>query len=641
MKFAVASAWPEVKNAEYECIERIKLASKNIGVECVVVDNEGYIIGHNDKRTGEYLDGNEVEFVIALHFVTEKLYDCYMYGAMWNPPKFLMDWDYNIEAVKYFTYDDYLIYNSKQIVAHLENLISSTNKDISNAIHFVPSVPGDVMTPQLGSNPKLFYSGINWEKCTNSKGRHHDLFKALDEENMTKIYGPEKFFDAIPWEGFKTYSGSLPFDGISAIKAVNECGMSLVITSDTHRDAEAATNRLYESCAAGAVIISDDNPFVINEFGNSVLYFKYYKDNTEKNLAQIKTHVKWILENKEEALKLAKKSQEIYEKKFKLDNVLRNLVDKHNERKKEVYNYTLDLESKVTVILRCINFDESFRKSALCLNNQINKNNIDLKIICDVSVENDITNFINEILSDEIEKEIITVNLYNDNKRVITSAEMLYLGIQKAKADYVAVLDSKTYWYKEHLGLLLKELTNKNINLTYTGIVNEYYKDDLLNPISRNKVFFHNINDADIYHYNTSIEISSMMFNKNIISSLKNSTFSQIDGLENYLILLKSIEFGNKEFTKKVTMTKFYFNNGDKDHENMIEISWQRRIIRDTIIYSSVIKDKLLSHGTPLMPELDQHSIEVALKTFLKSKIENKYPRLLRFIKIIYNKVIK
>ena len=74
MKFAVTSAWPEIKNAEYEVIERIKIASKNIGVQCVVVDDEGYIIGEDDKRTDVYLKGDEVEFVIALHFITEKLF---------------------------------------------------------------------------------------------------------------------------------------------------------------------------------------------------------------------------------------------------------------------------------------------------------------------------------------------------------------------------------------------------------------------------------------------------------------------------------------------------------------------------------------------------------------------------------------
>jgi len=31
MKFAIVSAWPDLKNAEYEVIERIKISAKNIG----------------------------------------------------------------------------------------------------------------------------------------------------------------------------------------------------------------------------------------------------------------------------------------------------------------------------------------------------------------------------------------------------------------------------------------------------------------------------------------------------------------------------------------------------------------------------------------------------------------------------------
>ena len=37
MKFAVVSAWPDLKNAEYEVIERIKITAINIGSECIVL----------------------------------------------------------------------------------------------------------------------------------------------------------------------------------------------------------------------------------------------------------------------------------------------------------------------------------------------------------------------------------------------------------------------------------------------------------------------------------------------------------------------------------------------------------------------------------------------------------------------------
>jgi hypothetical protein len=646
MKFAVASAWPEVKNAEYECIERIKISAKNIGAECIVVDNEGYIIGENDKRTDIYLNGDEVEFVIALHFVTEKLYDCYMYGAMWNPPKFLMDWDYNVEAIKYFTYDDYLIYNSKKIVAHLDNLLSSTNKDLSNAIHFVPSVPGDVMRPKIDSNAKLFYSGINWERIANKKGRHHDLFKGLDEENMTKIYGPEKFFEAIPWEGFKTYQGSLPFDGISAIKAINDCGMSLVITSDTHREAEAATNRLYESCAAGAVIISDDNAFVENEFGDSVLYFKYHKEDNNKNLEQIKELVLWINENKLEALELAQKSQDIYIQKFKQEDVLQNLINKHQERKSEVERLTLDTSTEISVILRCLKYNKSFEETALSLNNQINKNNIKLKILFNDKDNDKIVQLVSK-LDSKIEKQLIPLEIYKNEKRVLTSGEVLYAGLKTVDTKYIAILDAGYIWYKEHLSLLLKEITSSsnNINLSYTGINHEniLYEEEGKKIVERKKIFFSNIDDAMVYHFSTALTLTSFVFDIKILKRIKNSSFITVDGYEAYLIMLKSIEYGNKSFSKKSTMTISVVNHIDYSNhiENIIDIEWQKRTIRDTIIFSDSINTKLLSQGNPVIPEIDQHSVEVALKNFLKNKIGHKYPRTLKGIKKIYNKVTK
>lgn len=646
MKFAVASAWPEVKNAEYECIERIKIAAKNIGAECVVVDNEGYFIGDDDKRTDTYLQGNEVEFVIALHFVTEKLYDCYMYGAMWNPPKFLMDWDYNVEAIKYFTYDDYLIYNSKKIVAHLDNLLSSTNKDLTNAIHFVPSVPGDVLSPKIEENAKLFYSGINWERIANKKGRHHDLFKGLDAENMTKIYGPEKFFEAIPWEGFKTYQGSLPFDGISAIKAINDCGISLVITSDTHREAEAATNRLYESCAAGAVIISDDNAFVENEFGDSVLYFKYYKDDNNKNLEQIKKLVIWIQENKEEALSLAQKSQDIYVEKFKQEDVLLNLIEKHKSRKEEIENLTLDTKTEISVILRCMKYNKSFEETTLSLNNQLNKSNIKLKIVFDKNDKDKIIKLTSK-LDNVIEKELIPLEVYKDDKRVLTSGEVLYAGLRKVDTQYVAILDAGYIWYKDHLSLLLKELTSSsnNINLVYTGINHENitYDEADNKSIERKKIFFNLIDDAMVYHYSTHLELTSFVFDMKIIEKLNNSSFVTIDGYEQYLIILKSVEYGNKTFSKKTTMSLVTANKTDYYNglEKIVDEEWQKRTIRDTIIFSDTINSKLLSQGNPVIPEIDQNSVEVALKNFLKNKIGHKYPRTLNVIKKIYNKVSK
>ena len=64
-KVIIVSQWPEVKNAEYQLIESIKLAD----VEITVVDFLG-----NDLASGENLNNDKLrtsyDFAIALHYTT-------------------------------------------------------------------------------------------------------------------------------------------------------------------------------------------------------------------------------------------------------------------------------------------------------------------------------------------------------------------------------------------------------------------------------------------------------------------------------------------------------------------------------------------------------------------------------------------
>lgn len=642
MRFAVVSAWPEIKNAEYEIIERIKISAKNNNAECIVVDNEGYIIGENDQRVGTYLEGNEVEFVIALHFISEKLYNCYMYGAMWNPPKFLFDWGYEQESNKYYTYDDYLIYGSSKIDGHLQNLLLQTDKDISECLHFMTSVPGKPLTPKITDQAKLFYSGINWERMSNSKGRHHDLFKALDNENLTRIYGPEKFFDAVPWEGFKTYAGSLPFDGLSAMKAINECGISLVLTSDVHRDAEAVSSRLFESCAAGAVLICDDNPYIVREFGDSVLYVNYDKTDYKKNVEQIKNHLSWVKNNQQEALKLAQKSQQIYVTKFHLDNVLANIIAKHPLRKAQVIEQNCDLKTGVSVIVRILNADEQQLKQLIVsLNNQYNMNNIDLIVICDQDEEKNISNIFSQYLSSKIQLNILGIKVFDDTQRVMTTGTMLVCGLEQAKYDYISIVDPGSLLFDDHLSLSLKQFQDPKVSMVYTGTcVNDLQSDG---SIKRYKRFFGNYHIADIVSYAEYVDLSSLVFRKNSFSKFY-SHIKMLDGREVYSLMIASFLTGEWKFSYKVTLcsTLVHSQNSSDNFLKIVEDGWQLKLIQDAFKYNQKLANATKQNVRHIeISNIDVNQFEVLLKNFLKIKLESKYPKFLSLIKKIYNKVIK
>lgn len=642
MKFAVVSAWPEVKNAEYEIIERIKISAKNLQAECIVVDNEGYVIGRDDKRTGEYLEGHEVEFVIALHFITEKLYNAYTYGAMWNPPKFLVDWGYEAESNKYYTYDDYLIYGSRKIDGHLENLLVQTDKDISECLHFMTTVPGTPIPPKLTDDIKLFYSGINWERMSNSKGRHHDLFKALDDEGLTRIYGPEKFFDAVPWAGFKTYAGSLPFDGLSAIQAISECGASLVLTSNIHREAEAVSSRLFESCAAGVVLICDDNPYIVREFGDSVLYVTYDETDFRKNIDQIKQHLAWIKDNKAEAIELSKRSQAIYVEKFHLDNVLGNIITSHPARKAQVIAQTCDIDTGVSVIVRILESDANLLPLIQSLNTQYNALYIDLIVICNQEDNARISEIFSKNISPLIEWKVIGLPLFDrDGKRVITTGEMLVKGIENSKYGYIAAIDQGRVLFDDHLSLGLKQFQNPAVSMSYTGICIHDLQAD--KSIKRYKHFFGNYHIADIVSFSEHVDLSSLMFKKSSLEKYYHH-LAMLDGREVSSIMMASFLAGEWKFSYKTTLVVNLSHSIDTQNafKRMLDDSWQIKLVQDAFKYNQKIANATQQNVRHIdISLIEMSQFESLLKRFLKSKIEAKYPKFLLIIKKIYNKVFK
>src|SRR5208282_5874403 len=182
------------------------------------------------------------------------------------------------------------------------------------------SLSEPIHEPTLGDR-KIFYCGINWERLGRKKGRHQDLLDRLDPTGNLRIFGPRVFQGVNVWEGYKSYEGSIPFDGVSLLKEINRAGIALVLSSDAHKESELMSNRLFESLAGGAFIICDENPFAKRFFGDCLLYFDASLP-TEKAFAAIMEHVQWIKSNSEDALKMARRAQAIFLEKFSLDRSL-------------------------------------------------------------------------------------------------------------------------------------------------------------------------------------------------------------------------------------------------------------------------------------------------------------------------------
>jgi hypothetical protein len=640
MKFAVVSSWPNIKNAEYEIIERIKISAINIGSECVVIDNEGYLIDDKGEKNG-LVDEGGIEFAIALHFTSAKMFNIYCYGAMWNPPKFLMDFGYKSQCDNLYTYDDYLIYDSNKIYDHLKNLLTQTNKDLSGCLSLMTSVPGELKRPKLLNNMKLFYSGINWERMSNSKGRHHNLLKTLDNEDLTCIYGPEEFLGTQPWKGFKTYAGSLPFDGISTMQAINECGISLVLTSNVHRKAKAVSSRLFESCAAGAILICDDNKFIEQEFGDSVLYISYDELNFQNNVEQIKKHLEWIENNKDKALDLAKRSQRIFQEKFHLDKVLGEIIKKHPERKMKVIKDSCDTDTGVSVIVRCYKNSTNFISTIVSLNGQYNKKSIDLIVVCDINDKILINKSVKKYLNSDIKCKIISLNIFDNKQRIMTTGSILVEALQQTKYRYTAVLDAGSVLFNDHLSLLLKKINNKSTSLVYSyATYIETNEDGLVKKKNEN---FINYNIKDIFEFRVGLNITSMMFDKDAVSNYFEH-LRLLDGREANSIAVASFLCGKWDTSFKNTYAISSNNNIESNSNSplLAEDDWQIQYVKDVFGLNPALYGHLINLGKETnLGSLSSDQFEIILKTYFRNKFGSKYPKITQIIKRIYNNISK
>jgi hypothetical protein len=329
-RFAVVKLWPDIKTAEDECIARLKLAAQELGVECVEIHADGGFLSAPSVKVSK----DNVDFVIHLHYDTPKRYDAFSFVALWNPLKFYHEWGYLRCSRNLTTHDDFISCSSKAADDHVARMVRTTCSHLPAHFRLYHSMADVVNPPSLGDG-KLFYAGINWEAISGGKSRHQEVLKRLDKTGRLRIYGPSVFQGVKVWAGYDSYVREVPFDGVSMIDEISKAGVALVLSSQAHKESELMSNRLFESVAAGALVICDENQFAKKYFGDSLLYIDS-RCPVEKILTDITRHLDWALANPGQALEMIAKAQGIFRQQFTL---IRNLSDLYNgleERKREL-----------------------------------------------------------------------------------------------------------------------------------------------------------------------------------------------------------------------------------------------------------------------------------------------------------------
>jgi hypothetical protein len=317
MRIGIIRYWIGRAAAEHEVVERIKVACEISGHEAVELRSDGLT-----------LDGSYplVDFVINLHFASAKSTPHLSYGALWNPWSYYFMWDFKLSFANQISNDFLISCGSNKI----DKKFTSTGLPIIIEPKLNHTVAEIYAEPDLRSDRKLFYIGINWEKNSRTHGRHHKLLKELDRRGIIEIYGPKKVGDVKPWQGFKAYKGELPFDGESVLETASKLGVALVLSSKEHEEDQIMSNRLFEGIASGAAIIGDNHSFLQENFGSSVWQidsnrsFEYQAEEISQTLDAINA-------NPTDTAERILKSQEILKSNFNLAKQIQNIANHAKE----------------------------------------------------------------------------------------------------------------------------------------------------------------------------------------------------------------------------------------------------------------------------------------------------------------------
>ena len=285
---------------EKEFSERMKIAAKRLGWEVSIFEEDEYL------KTKP----NTYDFVLCLTPKTRDLRFKNEYLFLFDPTHHFFTTNGTLEA-KYRKYAGYLpTYNDTKLLE--EDLGLDGSRIYSKA--WYPLVQ---YTPYRKVDPTcLFYFIGSWGNRLQDE-KYQTLQHELSQKPYTRFFGNPKRGEQYG----SAFKGSLPYDGITTIKEISQMGVCLVLHSDTHIKYEIPSGRIFEAVAASSVVISDRNPFVVKNFGDTVLYIDQNLSGEEISKA-IDRHMNWIRENREEAIEMARKAHCIFEEKFLLESQL-------------------------------------------------------------------------------------------------------------------------------------------------------------------------------------------------------------------------------------------------------------------------------------------------------------------------------
>lgn len=199
-----------------------------------------------------------------------------------------------------------------------------------------------ILTGYIANNYKPFQSiepnyalisGSLWG-CGRGSIRFFIALHRLANEGLLRAQGNQIFANL-----GSAYDGMLQTDNVydaeeELNKSIQKAGIYLMVHNTEHSNDNMPTSRISEAAANSALAISDMHPFIIEHFGNSVLYFDM-NQNEETIYRTLKKHIEFAKNNPEKALEMKKKAHKIFAEKFSMEVQLKSIFEQIQKAKNE------------------------------------------------------------------------------------------------------------------------------------------------------------------------------------------------------------------------------------------------------------------------------------------------------------------
>jgi hypothetical protein len=454
---------PWSQSAENQCYESLRIAAHKIGHDLISVTNSDEILAAN------------LDYVIAIASTQAKTTHIPTFANIHEPRT--RWWESEAYFWNLLTYDGYVTI-SESLETFIRAFCNGFGKDPSIGAYFnTPQrqqIRADIYGLAKRDAVNLCYFGTNWDP------RSRPLFRELSKRPYMQIRGPERSWQQIPPSA---YFGMVPFDGQSVQTVYAANGAGLVVQSRNHTIDDVVSNRIFEICSVGAVVINPEMPWVHDKFGDSVFYFDPWAP-AEKVAARIDDIMNEIRRDPVGAAQRAETARSIFEKTFCAEVLIDNTAryyegwrERTNKlRAPDVEQPMIDVIVRVggrpaEMVTRAIKSidDQSVGRFRIVL---VRYKPVDMSPITDAKWKN-------------IEA-FETVDCMGGNR-----AQTMAAGLSALESTYFAALDDDDFWLPDHAASMWRVLQEapRDSGLAYCGLMNvEEGESDPAAPLERRTI---------------------------------------------------------------------------------------------------------------------------------------------------------